>query len=326
MKSREIKHRQGIGRRGKPISFGYIIKSLPRFTIPAISSGKRRASAIHVKELFFRLCVIATIILTLMIVWRVIRPGVNVRVNPEVVAAFRVPHQAIGMLIDYADKYSIPFPELFTVFNVENNFFPEKSTTFDLRNIEKTYVTNFPRLWNRYNSRSLEPYVEMFRNLFNEIETFPIPSGWYNHDASVMFGNSWGVEHNFQGKRMHMGTAIIDRENIRGRIPVVSMTAGQVANAGWDNQLGYFVGVVTQSGSYYLYAHLDSIAAGIEAGKNIPAGQPLGQMGNSGGGRNSRSFHVHLHLAISPNVSFTRGQFWINPYPLLRYLENRPNL
>jgi len=287
---------------------------------------KRNRSAMHIKELFFRICVIGAVFVLLVIAWRILRPGINIRVNPDTVAAFRVPHRAIGMLADYADNHDISFPELFAVFNAENDFFPEKAAVYDLTKLEDMYAANFNRLWRRYNSRSIAPYVKMFRNLFSEIEIFPIPSGWYEDDASVMFGNSWGVGHNFQGNRMHMGTAIIDRENIRGRVPIVSMTAGLVADAGWDNQLGYFVGITTINGSYYLYAHLNSIAAGLVVGQNVTAGQLLGQMGNSGGGRNSRSFPVHLHLAISPDVSFARGQFWINPYPLLRYLENHPNV
>jgi len=296
--------------------------SLPRFSL---SKSLRYRRGLF-KEAFFRICVVATVFIILAAAWRVLRPSQNVRVSPDTVAAFRVPHRAIGMLRNYADDYGLPFPELFAVFNAENDFFPEKSATYDLSVLEKMYVANFDRILRRYNSRSLAPYVEMFGNLFSEIEVFPIPSGWYEHDASIMFGNSWGVEHNFQGNRMHMGTAIIDRENIRGRVPIVSMTSGVVSGAGWDNQLGYFVGITTQNGTYYLYAHLDSLASGLSAGQNIHAGQLLGQMGNSGGGRNSRSFPVHLHIAISPNVSFTRGQFWINPYPLLRYLESHPQV
>jgi murein DD-endopeptidase MepM/ murein hydrolase activator NlpD len=160
----------------------------------------------------------------------------------------------------------------------------------------------------------------MYGNLFAEIEVFPIPAGWYGYD--IMFGDSWGVEHNFQGNRFHMGTAILDRENIRGRVPVVSMTRGTVRNAGWDNQLGYFVEIVTENNTVFLYAHFDSLVTGLSEGQVIIAGQPLGQMGNTGGGRNSRTFPVHLHVAISPDVTFTRGNFWINPYPLLRYIEN----
>jgi murein DD-endopeptidase MepM/ murein hydrolase activator NlpD len=99
------------------------------------------------------------------------------------------------------------------------------------------------------------------------------------------------------------------------------MTRGVVREAGFDANLGYFVSVVTENNTRYLYAHLESIASGISVGARISAGQHLGQMGNSGGGRN-RSFPVHLHVAIEPEVSFTRGSFRINPYPLLRYIEN----
>jgi len=309
---------------------------MPRGAMPQAGRGRRRRRlqlpgilrvpgiirTRHLKELAFRICVLAAILLLAAGAWRIVRPGIRVRVDAETVAAFQVPHRAIGMLRGYAAEHGIPFPELFAVFNAENGFFPEKTAIFDLSVLEQLYVQDFRRILRRYNSRSLAPYVQMFGNLFNEIETFPIPTGWYEHDASIMFGNSWGVEHNFQGNRMHMGTAIIDRENIRGRVPVVSMTRGQIQDAGWDRNLGYYVGIVTENGTYFLYAHLDRLAPGISAGQVISAGQELGQMGNSGGGRNPRSFPVHLHLAIAPEVSFTRGQFWINPYPLLRYIEN----
>ena len=275
------------------------------------------------KEAFFRLCVLATVAIVLAIVWRVARPGVNIRVSPDVVGAFNTPHRAISRLREYAQTHHIPFGELLAVYNAENNFFPVQFTNHDLSRLEAHYVAEFPRLLRRYNRRSLAPYAHMYQVLFDEIETFPIPSGWYEEDPSIMFGNSWGVDHNLQGNPTHMGTAVIDRENIRGRVPVVSMTAGVVAEAGWNNQLGYFVGITTANGTYYLYAHLDSIATGLATGQQVTSGQLLGQMGNSGGGRGSQNFAVHLHIGISPDVSFTRGRFWINPYPMLRYLENR---
>jgi len=321
MKSRDIKRKHGIGRKiSRTISLPNRRMKLG-FNMPTFSHAWKLR---HVKETLFRICVFITVFIFVLVIWRLVRPSQNVRVNPNVVAAFNVPHRAIGRLRNYANEHNIPFEELFAVFNAENGFFPEKPASFDLNGLEATYVTNFDRLLRRYNSRSLAPYVEMFRNLFNEIEVFPVPSGWYEHDASVMFGNSWGVQHNFQGNRTHMGTAIIDRENIRGRVPIVSMTSGVISDAAWCNQLGYFVGITTINGTYYLYAHLDSLANGLAVGQGVAVGQLLGRMGNTGGGRNSRSFPVHLHIAISPNVSFTRGQFWINPYPLLRYIESRP--
>jgi len=322
----------GIGkvRKRKKINISLPTKlNLPRFRMPRnISRGFSRKAPFGVirlkrlKEYFFRTCVLAVIILIIFAGWSLFRPGIRIRVDSETVAAFQIPHRSIEILKNYASENGIYFPELFAVFNAENNFFPEKSAVYDLSVIEALYINDFNQIRRRYNSRSLNPYIEMFTNLFDEIETFPIPTGWYEFDSGTMFGDSWGVDHNFQGNRTHMGTAIIDRENIRGRVPVVSMTAGRVEEAGWDRQLGYFVSIRTQNGTYFLYAHLDSLAPGLASGKLVNAGQSIGQMGNSGGGRDGRSFPVHLHLAIAPDVSFTRGRFWINPYPLLRYFEN----
>ena len=305
---------------------GFDRVSLPRFRFRMPVFRHRPIFMRRFKERLFRLTVFLFIGLIAFGAWQLFRPGIRVRVSPDVVAAFRVPHRAIGMLEEYAGMHNISFPHLFAIFNAENDFFPEKSAVYDLSVLEQLYVLDFYRITRRYNSRSLAPYVAMFENLFSEIVTFPIPSGWYDGEPSIMFGDSWGMEHNFQGNRMHMGTAIVDRENIRGRVPIVSITGGQVEEAGWNNQLGYFVSVVTLNGTYYLYAHLDSLAEGLQTGLNIAAGHQLGYMGNTGGGRNSRSFPVHVHIGISPAVDFARGQFWINPYPILRFLESKISL
>jgi hypothetical protein len=329
-RSREIKRRAGIGTsRAKRLVLPQIdLPRLPRFRLPRMGRGAVKLPLIRgvklsrVKEVFLQVCVAAVVVLIAGAAFGLLRPGVRVCVDAETVAAFRVPHRAIGMLRTYAVRNGISFPQLFAVFNAENGFFPEKHAVYDLSMIHELYIQDFNRLLRQYNSRSLAPYAAMFESLFSEIEVFPIPAGWYEDEAGVMFGDSWGVQHNFQGNRMHMGTAIIDRMNIRGRVPVVSMTHGTVREAGWDNNLGYFVSVTTENDTLYLYAHLDSIAAGLAAGQNITAGQHIGQMGNTGGGRSGQSFPVHLHVAISPNAGFTRGDFWINPYPLLRYIEN----
>ena len=300
MRSKQIKRKMGIGRR--KFFVGHFRKR-------------------QMKEYFFRASVVAAIILIIIGVWGLARPGVRVRADAETVAAFRVPHRAIAILQNYATRNGISFAELFAVFSAENEFFPEKHVAYDLSVIERFYVSDFNNLRKRYNSRSISPYIRMYESLFSEIEIFPV----YEEETSVMFGDTWGVEMNFQGNKTHKGTAIIDRENIRGRVSVVSMTKGKVREAGWDNNLGYYVGIVTENNTYYLYAHLDSISQGIAAGQNVTAGTQLGKMGNSGGGRNGRSFPVHLHIAISPDVSFVRGEFWINPYPLLRFIHDTDN-
>jgi peptidoglycan LD-endopeptidase LytH len=65
-------------------------------------------------------------------------------------------------------------------------------------------------------------------------------------------------------------------------------------------------------------SHLSSIAAGIEVGARVEAGQLLGHTGNSG---SARPTPPHLHFGISrptrpDDWATRRGQ--INPYPFLR--------
>ena len=282
-------------------------------------SKKFRSAIINwrrVQERLFNLSVIAVFALMGLIIWRFSRPSIRIDVEPETVAAFNVPYESIGILQAFAENNDISFPELFAVFNAENEFFPHQYANYDLSNLDNLSLSDFRRAMRRYNITSLIPYISMYINLFHEIEVFPVPI-----DLSIIFNNTWGVEHNLQGKPRHMGIAIIDRANTRGRIPVVSMTEGIIQQAGWDNNLGYFVRIVTENNTNYIYAHLDSLAQEVVVGQIIEAGFLLGRMGNSGGAQ--RSFPVHLHLAISPQADFTREVFWINPYPLLRHLASQ---
>lgn len=254
--------------------------------------------------------------------------GEKIRVPAETVAAFRVPYRSIGMLKAYSAKRGVPFGEMFALFCAENGFFPEKAVAYDLSVLDTQYVQDYKQIKRKYSAGSIAPYADMFTGLFDEIECFPIPTGFAGEDnpeesPAYIYGDSWGVTRNYEGEKHHMGTDILDRENIRGRLGVVSMTDGQVHDAGWREPLGYYVGVETTNGNYYLYAHLDTLAEDIAAGMPVSAGQALGRMGNTGDSRSSDgAFQVHLHVAISPQAGFTKNKFWINPYPLLRYIED----
>ncbi len=258
------------------------------------------------------------LLLLIIILWQLFNPRLRVTAADETVAALRVPYQAAGMLEAYAAKHGVPFAELFTLFCAENEFFPEKRVVYDLSGIEAQYVAAFDEIKRRYNNDNVKPYNLMFETLFNELSHFPIAEA-DGDEPSVMYGDSWGIERNYEGDKLHRGADILDRENIRGRVTVVSMTNGAVKDAGWDDELGYYVGVLTANGTYYLYAHLDSIDPSVTAGAGIRGGQDIGRMGDSGG--NGESFPVHLHIGISPEAGFAGNDFWINPYPFLRYIE-----
>ena len=110
--------------------------------------------------------------------------------------------------------------------------------------------------------------------------------------------------------------------NERGIYPVVSMTDGTVTNLGWLEKGGYRIGITSESGTYYYYAHLDSYA-GISEGEQVIAGELLGYMGDSGYGPEGTKgkFAVHLHVGI---YSYKDGEeISVNPYYVLRSLENK---
>ena len=111
-------------------------------------------------------------------------------------------------------------------------------------------------------------------------------------------------------------------KNIRGVFPVISMTDGVVTNLGWLEKGGYRIGITSDSGIYYYYAHLDSYS-NIKEGKRVKAGELLGFMGDSGYGPEGTTgkFNVHLHVGVY--VYENGKEISLNPYYILCYLENK---
>jgi len=262
----------------------------------------RAVFMIWIKEWLFNTTVAVVLVATAVLTWQVINPPTRFSPSPEMVSALRVPPQAMSNLYVLSQLYDIPFDQLLAIYAVTNNFFPlGSSPTVELEVLKEDYVTGFRQLRRQYASRDIRPYFDLFQNLISELEYFPVPQ-----EYSYMFSDTWD-----QPK----GTNILDQENIRGRIPVLSMTEGYVRQAGWHSRLGYHAVIVTERGSRILYAHLNSLEEEISPGRQISAGQVLGSMGSSG-----EALPVHLHIGVSPSVSFAED-FWINPYPFLKHLQ-----
>lgn len=155
----------------------------------------------------------------------------------------------------------------------------------------------------------------------NEAVYFPVPESSVNSALKTSYVNTWMTERTYGGKRGHEGTDIMASENQRGLYPVVSICEGVITNLGWLEKGGYRIGITTDSGTYYYYAHLDSYS-NIKEGDHVNAGDLLGYMGDSGYGEEGTTgkFDVHLHLGI---YFYTGGEeISVNPYYLLKYLEN----
>ena len=164
-------------------------------------------------------------------------------------------------------------------------------------------------------------YYKICKEIWNDLKYFPVPESAENKNLTVSYVDSWQAKRTYGGERGHEGTDIMAKENVAEVYPVVSMTDGVVSEKGWLEKGGYRVGITGKSGGYFYYAHLDSYSD-IKVGQKIKAGEILGYMGDTGYGKEGTrgKFPVHLHVGI---YFYDKGkEISVNPYWLLRYLEN----
>ncbi len=74
---------------------------------------------------------------------------------------------------------------------------------------------------------------------------------------------------------------------------------------------GNGVRLTTADGTYFFYAHLDTIAPGIGVGTPVTAGQILGTVGATG-----NTTTPHLHFEVHP-----QGGAAVNPYPIVKAID-----
>ena len=167
--------------------------------------------------------------------------------------------------------------------------------------------------------------TESFRELYSyyqavlsDLEYFPVPRV---QSADIFYDNTWYEHRSYGGNRRHEGSDLMASNNQRGYFPIISITDGIVEKMGWLEQGGYRIGIRSNSGGYFYYAHLYSYVTGLKEGDEVIAGQLLGFMGDSGYGKEGTigQFDVHLHLGIY--VDAISGEMSINPYWILHILE-----
>jgi peptidoglycan LD-endopeptidase LytH len=134
-------------------------------------------------------------------------------------------------------------------------------------------------------------------NVGSDTWVFPV-------DGPNSFTDTWGAPRS--GGRSHEGTDILCS---RGT-PIRAVVGGRVTQTSpYDTGLGGItIWLSGDDGNSYYYAHMDSIASGIEEGTRVAAGQVIGYAGDTGNARGT----VHLHFEIHPG-----GGGAINSYPTL---------
>lgn len=163
----------------------------------------------------------------------------------------------------------------------------------------------------------------IIKQLISEMEYFPVAASIHNVPY-VNYVDSWYFERTYGGKRRHEGCDIMAEVNKRGIYPIISICDGVVEQMGWLEKGGYRVGIRSDSGIYYYYAHLSEYSS-IKIGDMVSAGELLGFMGDTGYSKvegTTGMFDVHLHFGIY--LTDNEGnEVSINPYWILKLKKNK---
>ena len=189
----------------------------------------------------------------------------------------------------------------------------------ELRVLDKSLETSVNL--NQETTDEFEIYMERVNEVFEDLQCFPVVKEADVYPIS--YENTWGAERIYGGNRTHEGCDLMAVSNERGKYKVCSMTDGTVRQIGWLEQGGWRIGIESDSGVYYYYAHLDSYEKAFEEGERVVAGQILGRMGDSGYGKEPGTkgqFDVHLHVGIYIK-DLSGKERAINPYWYLKRLE-----
>ena len=150
------------------------------------------------------------------------------------------------------------------------------------------------------------------------VDGFTFPVARANWLSVIEMGDDWHdprfrlIDGKWRLSGFHEGNDIVAEEDT----PILSVTGGTVEAVGWTFYSGTRVGVRGTDGKYYFYAHLSAIHPDVQVGTEVPPGQVLGLVGNTGYGppRREDEFPPHLHFGIEGPGG------WENPYPLVRRL------
>lgn len=227
----------------------------------------------------------------------------------------------IELVYEFSKEWDVDEGELMCICMLLNEFSLDGEK---VKKMDEDYVKGWLRKIHRYDREQFEEVSRYYKSFLDDIKmaTFPVPRSSDGRSKWIEYVNSWGYERSYGGNRAHEGTDICALENIRGKYPIVSMTNGTVTAKGWLEKGGYRLGITSDNGVYYYYAHLDSYADGIGVGDKVAQGQLIGYMGDTGYGKiegTRGKFQVHLHMGmyIYPNGK----EISINPYPWIKKSE-----
>ena len=133
------------------------------------------------------------------------------------------------------------------------------------------------------------------------IDVFPV-------QGRCGYADTWHAPRS--GGRVHLGVDIIAA---RGNL-VYAAVEGTITKVYYDSPgslSGNGIRLTADDGTYFFYAHFDTIAGGISEGVRVQAGTVVGTIGATG-----NTSTPHLHFEIHPG-----GGTAVNPYPVVKAVD-----
>lgn len=141
----------------------------------------------------------------------------------------------------------------------------------------------------------------------------PLPAGPLTVVFPVRGTHDYGTEVNaFGGGRGHEGQDIL----AACATPIVAALAGTITLVRFQERAGNYVVVKASDGTSQAYMHMLAPAT-VRKGEPVTAGQPLGQVGQTGA---ASACHLHFELWTAPG--WYEGGRPIDPLPLLLAADN----
>lgn len=237
--------------------------------------------------------------------------GKDRKEKTEKIRNFKIDKNVLSKINKYCEGKELLKEEYFASLFIKNQY------ELNNNDIKKVDINDYA---NRY-SEEFEMIKSLCKPILYDIQVFPVPSNG-NSSGYVYYDDSWNVKRTYGGDRRHEGCDIMAKINKRGRYPIVSMTDGVVENIGWLELGGYRIGIRSENGGYFYYAHLYDYAPNLKEGDTVYAGQYIGSMGDSGYSKvegTVGNFDVHLHVSIY--ITYNNVEYSINPYYILKNLR-----
>lgn len=241
-----------------------------------------------------------------------------------------IPYSYLKRAYIEAEKEGISFSQLLTYSAFEAKFLDDGYNNGTLRRAVRASKKNGEMTQQQKNLHSI------YKQIYDDLRTGPIPAKkethiweesdekWIKQD-SIIYDytsvNDFQAPRSYGGKRSHQGNDLITDMGI----PIVSMTDGEVTRLGWNEYGGNRVGITSDSGAYFYYAHMDRYAEGMTKGKRINAGEVIGYIGDTGYGppetRGKMIPHLHVQIGFLLKNS-SREYHWFNPYDIIKFLDD----